>query len=136
MRAVIDMGMRTRVEKHQSPTEILMKFLSIWTPDPKTANAPPTPEFRKKMDKLVADAIKSGEVVLTGGLLPASQGGARVRSTGGKITVVDGPFTESKELIAGFAILQANSKEDAIASAKRFVTLAGDGESEIRQIMD
>ena len=113
-----------------------MKFLSIWTPDPKTANAPPSPEFRKKMDKLVADAIKSGEVVLTGGLLPASQGGARVRSSGGKITVVDGPFTESKELIAGFAILQAKSKEDAIESAKRFVTLAGDGESEIRQIMD
>ena len=113
-----------------------MKFLSIWTPDPKTANTPPSPDFRKKMDKLVEDAIKSGEVLVTGGLLPASQGGARVRSKGGRITVTDGPFTESKELIAGFAILQAKSKEDAIESAKRFVTLAGDGESEIRQIMD
>lgn len=113
-----------------------MKFLSIWTPDPKTANVPPTPEFMAEMGKLVENAMKSGEVLLTGGLLPASKGGARVRSTGGKITVIDGPFTESKELIAGFAILQAKSKEDAIESAKRFVKLAGDGESEIRQIMD
>ena len=113
-----------------------MKFLSIWTPDPKTASTPPSPDFREKMDKLVENAIKSGEVLVTGGLLPASQGGARVRSAGGKITVIDGPFTESKELIAGFAILQAKSKEDAIESAKRFVKLAGDGESEIRQIMD
>ena len=113
-----------------------MKFLSIWTPDPKTAKGPPSPEFMAEMGKLVENAIKSGEVLLTGGLLPASQGGARVRSVDGKITVTDGPFTESKELIAGFAILQARSKEDAIESAKRFVKLAGDGESEIRQIMD
>ena len=113
-----------------------MKFLSIWTPDPNAPSTPPSPEFRRTMDKLVEDAMKSGELLLTGGLLPASQGGARVRSRDGKITVVDGPFTESKELIAGFAILQAKSKEDAIESAKRFVKIAGDGESEIRQIMD
>ncbi len=113
-----------------------MKFLSIWTPDAKTAAAPPTKEFLADMDRLIQDGIKSGTLVATGGLLPASQGGARVRSSGGKITVVDGPFAESKEVVAGFAIIEAKSREEAIESAKRFLKLAGDGESELRQILD
>ena len=113
-----------------------MKFLSIWTPDAKTAATPPSKEFMEEMGKLIEQSMKAGTLLATGGLLPASQGGARVRSSGGRITVTDGPFTESKELVAGFAIIQANTKEEAIESAKRFVKIAGDGESELRQIMD
>jgi hypothetical protein len=113
-----------------------MKFLSIWTPDPKTARLPPSKELMEEMGKLVEESMKAGTLLATGGLLPVSRGGARVRSSGGRITVIDGPFTESKELIAGFAILQAKSKEEAIEAAKRFHKVAGDGESELRQIMD
>ena len=113
-----------------------MKFLLISNPDPKTAGVPPSPKVMQEMDKFIAEQRKAGVLIATGGLLPVSQGGARIRSAGGKITVTDGPFTESKELIAGFAILQYDSKDAAIEGATRFLKVAGDGESELRQIME
>jgi hypothetical protein len=110
-----------------------MRFLSIY----KTVetNVPPTPEEFEKMGKLVEDAMKSGELVATEGCLPSALG-ARVRRDSGKVTVTDGPFTESKELIAGFAILQVASKAEAIESAKRFLSVVGQGECELRQILE
>jgi hypothetical protein len=59
-----------------------------------------------------------------------------VRLSNGKLTVTDGPFTESKELIGGFALIQAKSKEEAIELTKRFLKVAGDGEVEVRQIAE
>jgi hypothetical protein len=108
-----------------------MRFLSIY----KTAerNTPPSPEYVAKMQKLVEDSMRSGVLVATEGCLPSARG-ARVRLDDGKVTVTDGPFTESKELVAGFAILQANSKEEAIEITKNFLQVAGGGECEIRQI--
>jgi hypothetical protein len=108
-----------------------MRFLSIY----KTAetNTPPSPEHVGKMQKLVEDSMRSGVLLATEGCLPSARG-ARVRLDGGKVTVTDGPFTESKELVAGFAILQANSKEEAIEITKNFLQVAGGGECEIRQI--
>ena len=108
-----------------------MRFLSIY----KTAesNTPPSPEFVASMQKLIEEGMKSGWLVATEGCLPSALG-ARVRKSGGKVTVVDGPFTESKEVVGGFAILEAKSKEDAIRLAREFLTVAGDGECELRQI--
>jgi hypothetical protein len=108
-----------------------MRFLSIY----KTAesNTPPSPEFVATMQKLIEEGMKSGWLVATEGCLPSALG-ARVRSSGGKLTVIDGPFTESKEVIGGFAILEAKSKEDAIRLAREFLKVAGDGECELRQI--
>ncbi len=108
-----------------------MRFLSIY----KTAesNTPPSPEFVASMQKLIEEGMKSGWLVATEGCLPSALG-ARVRKSGGKVTVVDGPFTESKEVVGGFAILEAKSKEDAIRLAKEFLKVAGDGECELRQI--
>lgn len=108
-----------------------MRFLSIY----KTAesNTPPSPEFVAAMQKLIEEGMKSGWLVATEGCLPSALG-ARVRSSGGKLTVIDGPFTESKEVVGGFAILEAKSKEDAIRLAKEFLKVAGDGECELRQI--
>jgi hypothetical protein len=108
-----------------------MRFLSIY----KTAesNTPPSPEFVAAMQKLIEEGMKSGWLVATEGCLPSALG-ARVRSSGGKLTVIDGPFTESKEVIGGFAILEAKSKEDAIRLAREFLKVAGDGECELRQI--
>jgi hypothetical protein len=111
-----------------------MRFLVIFTPSPKAS--PPTPEFHQRMAKLIEDSTKSGELISTGGLLPITMGGARVKSEAGEITVTDGPFTEAKEVIAGYAIIQADSKQGAIESTRRFLQVAGDGVSEIRQLMD
>ncbi len=59
-----------------------------------------------------------------------------MRLSGGKLTVTDGPFTETKELVAGYAIIQVPSKDEAITWAKRFLEVVGKGESEIRQMFD
>jgi hypothetical protein len=87
----------------------------------------------EQMGRLVEDMMKAGTLITTGGLIPGS---FRVNSSGGKITVTDGPFAEAKEFVGGFAILEAKSKEDVIEMSKRFLKVAGDGESELRQIMD
>jgi hypothetical protein len=113
-----------------------MRFLSIFTPAPSEANVPPSPEKVAAIEKLVEESMRSGEVITTGGMLPISRGGAKVRSEGGKVTVIDGPFTESKELFVGWAIGQANSREQAIEQTRRFLEVVGDGECELRQITD
>lgn len=110
-----------------------MKFLSIY----KTAerSTPPTQEEMATMGKLIEKGMKAGWLLSTEGCLPSALG-ARVRRSGGKLNVTDGPFTESKELVGGFAILKANSKEEAIQLAKDFLQVAGEGECEIRQIYE
>jgi hypothetical protein len=110
-----------------------MRFLAIY----KTVerNTPPSTEEIGAMGKLIEEMTNAGVLLSTEGCLPSSKG-VRVRRSGGKITVTDGPFTESKELIAGFALFQTKSKDDAIAWTKRFLEAAGEGESEIRQIAE
>ena len=108
-----------------------MRFLSIY----KTVerNTPPTVEHVTKMGQLIEESMKAGVLLATEGCLPSALG-ARVRLSQGKISVTDGPFIESKELIGGFAVLQADSKAQAIELAKKFLDVAGDGECEIRQL--
>jgi hypothetical protein len=89
-----------------------------------------------EMGKLIEESMKAGTLLSTGGLLPLSKGGARIRCSEGNVTIVDGPFTEAKEVIAGFAILQANSREEAIEMVRKFHKIGGDGESELHQILD
>ena len=108
-----------------------MRFLSIYKT--RETGVPPTPEHMATMQRLVEEGMSAGWLIATEGCLPSALG-ARVRSTGGRIAVTDGPFAESKEVIGGFAILEATSKEDAIRLAREFLAVAGDGECEIRQI--
>ena len=110
-----------------------MKFLSIY----KSAErgVPPSQEEMTKMGKLVEDGMKAGFLLATEGCLPSALG-ARVRISSGKVTVTDGPFTEAKELVGGFAILRANSKEEAVEMAKNFLQVVGDGECELRQLYE
>jgi hypothetical protein len=110
-----------------------MRYLSIYKSV--ETGQPPTPEMIRTMGALIEKYMKSGELVATEGCLPTALG-ARVRKDGAKVTVKDGPFTESKEVVGGFAILQARSKEHAIELAKAFLDVAGDGECEIRQIYE
>jgi hypothetical protein len=115
-----------------------MRFMMIYKPADTTdmeAGVPPTQDEIAKMGKFIEEMAKSGVLLATDGLQPSSKG-ARVRLSGGKLTVTDGPFTETKELIAGFAIVQVKSKAEAIELAERFLKLAGDGESEIRLMHD
>ena len=110
-----------------------MKFLSIYKNVER--NTPPSPEEMATMGKLVEQGFREGWLVATEGCLPTALG-ARVRRSGGNISVTDGPFTESKEVVGGFAILKANSKAEAIQLAKDFLKVAGEGECELRQIYE
>jgi hypothetical protein len=110
-----------------------MRFLSIYKS--KETGLPPTPEEMANMSKLIEDGMKAGYLLTVEGCLPSATG-ARVRLADGTVTVTDGPFTESKEVVGGLAILQARSKEEAVEVAKQFLQVAGDGECELRQLYE
>src|SRR5216684_2941359 len=108
-----------------------MRFLSMYKTT--ETGAFPTPEEMARMGKLVEEGMKAGFLLAVEGCMPSASG-ARVRLANGKLTVTDGPFSESKEVVGGLALLQANSKEEAIELAKQFLDVAGDGECELRQL--
>ena len=97
-----------------------MRFMYIVTsPQPSRG---PTPELMEAMGKLADREIKAGRMLDNGGLMPV-QMGAQVKITDGKLSVVDGPFVESKELIGGYAIFELRDKEEAVAAAREFMQL-------------
>lgn len=110
-----------------------MRFLCLYKPG-KPAG-PPTQEEMAKMGKLIEEGLQAGWLLSTEGCLP-SELGARVRLAGGQYTVTDGPFAETRELVGGFAIIQAADKQEAIELTKHFLQVAGGGESEIRQLYE
>ena len=113
-----------------------MRFMVIGkaTPETEKEGALPDPELMVEMGKYNEELMKAGVLLALDGLLPSSKG-ARVKFSGKSRTVIDGPFTESKELIAGFWILQVNSLEEAIEWVKRAPSSSPDDyELEIRQI--
>jgi hypothetical protein len=108
-----------------------MKFLSIYKSVER--NTPPSAEEMAAMGKLIGEMAAAGVLVATEGCLPSVRG-ARVRLAKGSMTVTDGPFTETKEVVGGFAIIETKSLDEAIQWTKRFITVAGDGVSEIREL--
>ena len=110
-----------------------MRFLSIYKSVEK--GVPPTPEEMERMGKLIEEGMRAGYLLAVEGCMPTAAG-ARVRRSDREVTVKDGPFTEAKEVVGGFAILQAGSKEEAIRYAKQFLQVAGDGECELRQLCE
>ena len=113
-----------------------MRFLSMIRIDETTGQVP-SEQLMADMGKLIEELTRSGQLVSTAGLLPTSEG-VRVRlRRGGKLSVVDGPFTETKEVIGGYAILEAQSKEEAVELTRRFLQVHGtdwDVECEVRQL--
>jgi hypothetical protein len=107
-----------------------MRFLIFYKPD---HSAPPGPEYMAQMEERIDEAMKSGQMLATGGLVPA---GVRVRQKARQTTVMDGSYAEAKELVAGFALFELESMEAAIEASKNFLQFAGDGECEIRQLME
>ncbi len=110
-----------------------MRFLSIYKSPEK--GVPPTQEEMVRMGKLIEDWTKAGHLLSAEGCLPSATG-ARIRLGNGKVNVTDGPFTESKEVIGGFALLQVKSKAEAVELVREFLHVAGDGECELRQLYD
>ncbi len=118
-----------------------MKYLSFIRHSEKYREAPPPPELMKAMGAFVEQSRRDGTLVDTGGLLP-SRDGLRVRLANGKLTVTDGPFSESKEVIGGWAILQTRTRDEAVRIATEFMELhrkhwpGFEGESEVRPMFD
>jgi len=110
----------------------MMMFKSDKPPEPGVS---PCKQQLPEMAKLMGQLKKSGVLVATEGLMP-SDTGARLRLSDGKLTVRDGPFAEAKELVAGFAIVNVKSKAEAVELAKRFLTIAGGGESDVLEVME
>jgi hypothetical protein len=120
-----------------------MRFMMIVKADPNyEAGRPPDPALIAAIGKLSEKMTKVGVLLQSGGLQPSSKG-ARVRVSGGKMSVTDGPFAETKEIIGGFAILEAASKEEAIRLGKEFMQVhvdvlgpSYDGTLEVRPMFD
>ena len=113
-----------------------MRFLSMIRIDETTGQLP-SEQLMADMGKLIEELTRTGQLVSTAGLRPTSEG-VRVRlHRGGKLSVVDGPFTETKEVIGGYAILEAQSKAEAVELTRRFLKVHGsdwDVECEVRQL--
>ncbi len=100
-----------------------MKFMMIVKANKEyEAGMPPDPKLIEVIGKYSQEMAEKGILLSNGGLLPSSKG-ARIKVTGGKMMVTDGPFAETKELVGGFAILEANSKEHAVELGKQFMQL-------------
>ncbi|HEV3166352.1 MAG TPA: YciI family protein [Isosphaeraceae bacterium] len=99
------------------------------------AGVPPTSELMAEMKTLTDDMVRAGVFLSAEGLQPSSMG-VRLNFSAGRRTATDGPFTESKELIAGFVMLQVSSLQEAIEYASRFASVVGDVEVDIRQLYE
>src|SRR5262249_54519755 len=99
------------------------------------AGVPSSPELMERCGKFIAEVTNAGVLLATDGLQPSSKG-ARVRLSGGKVTVTDGPFAETKELIASYALLKVQSMAEAIHCTTRFLECLGEGECELRPLFE
>lgn len=112
-----------------------MRYLCIYKSGKTESCAASNEQEMSAMGKLIEDMARAGVLLLTEGCMP-SERGARVRNDGGKISVVDGPFPEAEELIAGMCLMQVKSKAEALEWTKRFIAIAGEGESEVRELRE
>ena len=113
-----------------------MKILGLLRADAETeAGVLPSPELISKMGTFMEEVMKAGVLLASDGLQPSSKG-KRIRLADGRVSVVDGPFTESKELIASYALFQVNNMEEAVDWTRRFLEVLGKGECELRPILE
>ena len=112
-----------------------MRFLGYTLAnEDETPTEPPNPELYEKMGAFVEEAVKAGVVVATGGIAPTSEG-ARISLKEGEYTVIDGPFTEAKELVGVWALMECRDLSEAIEWSKRFLGVLGEGEVRVRPVM-
>jgi hypothetical protein len=112
------------------------KYLGLLHADADSENeAPPDPELISRMGAFVEEAVNAGVLLSTDGL-KASKYGKRVVAAEGETRVIDGPFTESKELVASYALMQCKDMDEVVAWTKRFLAILGRGTVEIRPIFE
>jgi hypothetical protein len=99
------------------------------------AGVMPTLEEMQKMGAFMEEVTKAGVLLATDGLKPSAEG-KRLSLSGGKTTVTDGPFSETKELVAGWALFEVKSMDEAVEWTKRFLAVLGEGECELRPIYE
>ncbi|MEW2358413.1 YciI family protein [Spirillospora sp. NPDC029432] len=107
-----------------------MRFLMMTTDDGSDGGAPDE-KMMAEMGAFIEELTRAGSLLATGGLEPD---GVRIKSEGGKVTVTDGPFTEAKEAVVGFALVETRTREEAIELSKRFYSIVGDGQGVIKQV--
>lgn len=118
-----------------------MRFMTMVKSSENLPLGPPPKALMEAIGKLGQEAAKAGVMVEMGGLLPTAMG-ARLRISGGKLTVTDGPFSEAKEVIGGYAVYSVKTKQEAVEWARRFMNLhkqhwpGWEGETELRQLME
>ena len=108
-----------------------MRYFCLFKPD--TTQPPPDASRHQAINDYIAAAFADGSLLTTEGFAPSPKD-VRVRLAAGKYTITDGPFVEAKELIGGYAIMEARSREEIVAMAKRFLEVVGGGESEIHEL--
>lgn len=113
-----------------------MRILGLLKADEHSeAGVPPSPELMARMGTFIEEVQRAGVLLAGDGLQPSSKG-KRVRLSGGKLAVIDGPFTESKELIASYALFEVKSWDEAIEWTTRFLDVLGEGECELRPLFE
>lgn len=110
-----------------------MKFFMKTTPDVSKPPVPPSPELMADMGRFVEESFRNGTLVATGAMDPRTK---RIEHRGGAFTITDGPYAEAKEAVVGWAIVNADSVEQAIDLSKKFWAIVGDGQGTIQRIYD
>lgn len=113
-----------------------MRYMIMFKADSDTEAAAPACIAKPEMGRFIEQLTARGVVLATEGLQPSTRNAARIRFTGGRMNVVDGPFAEAKELVAGFALVEVPSHEAALELAQAFLQIAGDGNAaEVREVL-
>jgi hypothetical protein len=113
-----------------------MRILGMMRADAASeAGAPPNPELMERMGVFIGEVMQAGVLLATDGLHPSAKG-KRVKVENGKTTVIDGPFTESKELVASYALFEVKDMDEAVMWTKRFLECIGEGQCELRPIFE
>lgn len=110
-----------------------MKFFMKTVPDVSAPPTPPSPELMAEMSRFVEESFRNGTLVATGAMDPRTK---RIEHRSGQFSITDGPFTEAKEAVVGWAIVNADSVEQAIELSKKFWSIVGDGQGTIQRIYD
>ncbi|HXI58395.1 MAG TPA: YciI family protein [Polyangia bacterium] len=112
-----------------------MRFISLFTQEKKN-NVPPTQAEMEAMGKLIEDGMKAGWLIATEGVQFGGTGVKVHKAAGGDITVTDGPFTEAKEVIGGYALMRANSKAEVVQLCRNFLQVVGQGTCEVHELFE
>lgn len=112
-----------------------MRYISIFTHQKKN-DVPPTPAEMATMGNLIAEGMKAGWLIATEGVHFGQEGVRVHKDAGGEISVVDGPFTEAKEVIGGYALMRAGSKTEVVELCRRFLSVVGQGTCEVHELFE